>query len=101
MFGQLAHDLAEIAAVLLNSALFSASFHLLARPAPTFSIAPLRCSRWTIDPTCSRIAARKIASGIEAFGRDHPSCSFLGAQQLSLAVRSVARQNHGSSSLPW
>jgi hypothetical protein len=66
-----------------------------------FSIAPLRCSRWTIDPTCSRIAARKIASGIEAFGRDHPSCNFLGAQQLSLAVRSAARQNHGSSSLPW
>jgi hypothetical protein len=53
------------------------------------------------DPTCSRIAARKIASGIEAFGRDHPSCNFLGAQQLSLAVRSAARQNHGSSSLPW
>jgi len=40
-------------------------------------------------------------AGIEAFGRDHPSCNFLGAQQLSLAVRSAARQNHGSSSLPW
>jgi hypothetical protein len=39
-----------------------ARFHLLARPAPMFSIAPLRCRRLTVDPTCSRIAARKITS---------------------------------------
>jgi hypothetical protein len=39
----------------------AASCHL-ARPAPMFSIAPLRCSRLTIDPTCSRIAARKMPS---------------------------------------
>src|SRR5205085_11598715 len=34
------------------------------QPAPTFSTAPLRCSRFILDPTCSRIAGHKIACPI-------------------------------------
>jgi hypothetical protein len=75
------------------------SFHLLARRAPTFSIAPWRCSRVTVDPICSRIAARKIASlaskPLAAITR--PAISSV-LSSSSAAVRSTPRQSRDSSS---
>ena len=46
----------------MRGRLTPASFHLPARPTPSFSTAPPRCSRLTIDPTCSRITERRIES---------------------------------------
>ena len=75
------------------------SFHLLARRAPTFSIAPWRCSRVTVDPICSRIAARKIASlaskPLAAITR--PAISSV-LSSSSAAVRSTPRKSRDSSS---
>jgi hypothetical protein len=45
-----------------------------------FSTEPLRCSRLTVDPTCSRIDG---VSGIEAFGGDDPARDLIRAQQLA------------------
>jgi hypothetical protein len=49
-----------------------------------FSIAPARCSRLTIEPTCSRIAgARDRLSEIKALGFDHPARNVIRAQQFA------------------
>jgi hypothetical protein len=49
-----------------------------------FSIAPLRCSRLTIEPTCSRIAARKMRSAAsKPLGDDHTVRNVIRAQRLA------------------
>jgi hypothetical protein len=47
---------------LVGGATFASQLPLARAPRAVFSTAPPRCSRLTIDPTRSRIAARKIAS---------------------------------------